>query len=428
MSRLAKAILVSVASCLAACGEFIVDDKDFSDNRRNFDLTNDNAEAALWSAYQSTFAAIYPLDLKEVLDADAFGQNSGEVNCASGGTKTLTYPRALGERYEEGDRFTLEYTDCVTAQGLTLNGVIRGHYTELDGYNTEFLDSVDITQCVARVDEDESLASPLELTHSTDQVFFDKQGDALIVRYVDLNDGDGGSTKTTQFEYELALGQDAIVVNTSQTAPTSSLASDGAQIYLVQEGEYEEVDCDHYQRVVELTFENVVVENSEVVHRISGDVDLTDTFMLPTQRRNEIEGDLRVEVEQALYSEVHSVNELEWLFDYDPVSTGSYSVLMNVELVNQATGSITEAQSSTSSPLRGVLGEALPNDGIFKVLGISDENGSFNIENTTSITFAIDALGDRDGNGASDRSAELFSVQWTDFLDRSFVQPPLSDL
>lgn len=184
MGRLIRVGFILLTSLMVACGEFIVDDKDFSDNRRTLDITNDNAEELLWSAYQGFYLPFYYARLDRYLDASLLSATSSPVNCSTSGTYTANYPQLSGEDYQKGDLFSIEFSDCIEASGVRYNGLLSGRYLEIEGYNKAFQNVVSIDECAADVNEEEFDGLGDLIADEAEMILFDKQGARLFVRYL----------------------------------------------------------------------------------------------------------------------------------------------------------------------------------------------------------------------------------------------------
>lgn len=425
MSRLVRVSLICLVSLLVACA----DDLDFPDNRRTLDITNDNAEEHLWSAYQVFFATLYFSNLDDSLDSVAFGGGSGTTSCAASGTREVSFPRTVGEVYEEGDEFSVEYSDCVGSNSIVYSGLIRGKYTEIEGYNAEFRESVTVDQCIASFErEEEDFDAPTTIDDQSESVAFDKQGDRLFVRYFNAG-SDAAGSQVTKSVYELSLDQNAIVVNRSATDASSTLQSDGAALYKVENGEQEKIDCLFYERRAELKVENLTLDTGSVLHRLSGTFEIIEQLTQEGQSNYRLIGDdISVELRFGNVQELYTLDGLEWRQETDLLTNNTYAITYDSELINRIDGSIAESRSQSGTPLRGRVGDATVNDGVLAVRGKDQDSTAMNVNNSSSITFAIDAKGDQDGDGRRDPTADNFDVSWANFLGRQFVRPPEIEL
>lgn len=424
MSRLVRVSLICLVSLLVACA----DDLDFPDNRRSLDITNDNAEEHLWSAYQVLFSSLYFSDLDDTLDNTDFGGVTGTGSCSVSGEYAVNFSRETNEDYEESDQFSVTYSDCVKANAVKYNGTVRGEYIEIEGYNPAFSDQVEVADCKAQVEtiknDEDDLDDPVTIDDQAESVAFDKQGDRIFVRYFNSSGGASGS-QVTKAEYELSSEQDAVVINRSATDPSSTLASDGAALYKLKDGEHEQINCLYYKRRVELELESFVLVNDSVEHSLGGTLEIIEELTEPGRINYRLLGDdVSVKLRYGNAEEQYYLNELEWRQETEFLTNNTYAISFDAELVNRIDGNISESRSFSGSPLRGVLGAPNASDGILSVFGVNLENAAFNINSASSITFAIEAEGDRNGNGSSDPTADNFDSSWSDFLGRVFVRPP----
>ena len=424
MSRLVRVSLICLVSLLIACA----DDLDFPDNRRSLDITNENAEEHLWSAYKVFFEALYFASLDETLDSTSFDQGK-PGSCSAQDSVTLGFTRQEGDEYEENDEFSVTYSDCVKPNNVTYKGDVRGKYLEVEGYNSAFLDSVSVEQCVEQVEkikgDEEDLEDPARIVNQAESVAFDRQGDRLFVRY--LNSGGALGSQVTVFVEELPSDRDAIVVNFPETDLPSTLESDsdGAQLFKVKDGEQEQINCLSYKRRVELELENLELVKGSIKYSLSGTLEIIEEVTEPGRINYRLLGDdISVVLSYGNTKESYYLNDLEWRQESELLVNSTYAISFDSELVNRLDGSISESRSLSGSPLRGEVGEPTVNDGILSVLGINLENAAFNVNSSSSITFAIEAEGDRNGNGSSDPTADNFDSSWSDFLGRIFVRPP----
>lgn len=429
MSLVVRVCLVAVFGALAACGEFIIDDKDFSDNRRNLDVTNDNAEAYLWSSYQAIYAPLYYSRLNEMLDARYFGNSqAGDVACLHGGRAQIDFPNAVFAVYEEGDRFTLTFDNCSQISGVTLNGVIKGEYKEITGYNTAFVDAITVNECIAEITDQDFDAAPREIIDEAQSVVFDKQGTRLFVRYLDP-DPDDALAKIEVNTYELSLSDEAIVVNHSATHAPSASKEDGALLYAVKDGVHEEIDCAFYERSLELDLQGFTVEAEGAVHTLDGLIELSNAFKQRNQRDYHVEAQqLKSSFTVGFLDESYYLNDLSWRMEYGNAVDANYAAAFSAEAESTSSGVIFEPRVSSGAALRGKLNAFTPKQGVLAVDGKDDENMALNIVSDLSVTIAIQAEGDRDGNGRGDLTAPFFDLTWAEFLARDFVRPPVQDV
>ena len=425
MSRSIRVCVLLLAYLVSACGEFNVDDQDLSDNRRNLDVTNDNAEELLWSAYQAAYSPFYYARVDQFLDASGLVASSSPVTCSGGGSYTANYPNSVGDEYRVQDAFSIEFDECVRSNGIQLNGLITGRYLEIEGYNTEFSNVVDIDHCASRVVRDEFDGSARVIADQAEMILFDKQGPRLFVRYLNANPTD--RTEVVEHAvYELSLSEEAVVLNSSSTVSGSVLDADGASIYKVSEGLEEKVDCTYYERQIDLDLASLTLAASDSTRILNGSVTLTHT---QNRAENKI---LRITSEAIAsslvlgnLSESYTLNDFEWRMEYDEQSQATYGAYFDAELVNNLNGAIGEVRVSNGVAMRGALAELHPSSGILSLDGINDENAAMNVNNASSITFAIEADGDQTGDGRGDKTAENFDLSWVQFLNREFVRPPV---
>ena len=424
MSRLLRISALLLASFLVACGEFIVENEEIKDNRRNLDITNDNAEELLWSAYQGFHTPFYYAQFYEYLDAYSLTANGNSVPCVNGGEYSADSYKPQGAEYEEGDIFNVTFKDC-KENDITYNGKLSGRYVEIEGYNSEFLNVVDIDQCAARVDRDEFDNGAVLITDQAENVLFDKQGARLFIRYLN-SDPDNVTEALEHASYELALNEKAVVVNRSSSSPSSSLESDGASIYKVEDGIQEMIDCAFYKREIELRLESFTIAASDATRLIEGVVTLTHTLNSEENKVLRVEADsLKSQIMLGNLTETYTLNDFDWRMEYDEKVQGTYGAYFSAEFVNDLNGAIGEVRSSSGSALRGDLVDLRPSSGIITVDGVGGENVAMNVNNLSSVTIAIEAEGDRTGDGRGDKTAENFDLSWVQFLDREFVRPPV---
>ena len=423
MSRSIRVCVLLLAYLVSACGEFIVDDKDLSDNRRNLDVTNDNAEELLWSAYEAFYSPFYYARLDQYLDAASLVASSSPVNCTNGGTYTANYPNAVGEEYQKQDSFSVEFSDCVKSNGIRYKGLISGRYLDIEGYNSEFLEVVDIDQCAARVNREEFDGNARLIVDQAEMILFDKQGPRLFVRY--LNSDTDDSTQVIEHAvYELGLNDDAVVFNRSSSVAGSVLDEDGASVYMVEEGLEEKVDCTYFEREIELEFKSLSMAAIDSTRTINGKVTVTHTQNRANNKVLRITSDaVESNIVLGNLRESYTLNDFDWRMEYDEQVQATYGAYFAAEFVNNLNGNIGEVRASSGSAMRGPLAELHPSSGIISVDGVEDENTAMNVNNASSITFAIEAGGDQTGDGRGDKTAENFDLSWTQFLNREFVRP-----
>ncbi|KZZ63012.1 hypothetical protein A3762_12855 [Oleiphilus sp. HI0125] len=436
MSRLARAFLYSLTALVVGCGEFIVDDQDFSDNRRTLDITNDNAEAYLWSSYQSIFSPLYFARLNEMLDARDFkGVQVGGYTCPGGGSAVVNFPNASGVRYEESDAFSINYTACFNDAGAQLNGEVSGKYKETEGYNKTFATDLTVAQCITNLELDEKIdAGRYELIDDqASNLIFDKQGARLFVRYMEQDPQDDQLAIEKRVE-ELSLDQIAVVVNRSTTDFDSSFEEDGARIFVVEDGLQEQIDCAYYEREIDLDLQDLIVDIDDNTYELSGKLALKNSMGREVgvssrqDRVYSLSGDFTSVLSKGNFREDHSIKDFEWRIEYGPTSQSTWALSFSAELTNQNDGVIFEAFSSTGSPLRGAFDLSVPNLGILSVSGKDDDGVAMNVLNSAGVTFAIQSDGDINGDGRVDLTAPNFNVAWNDFLDRNFVRPPVENI
>jgi len=426
MSLVVRVYLVAAFCLLAACGEFIVDDQDFSDNRRNLDVTNDNAEEYLWSSYHAIYSPLYASRLHELLDARYFGTTqSGKVGCAHGGTAKIGFPNAVFGAYEEGDDFNLAFYNCSQVGGVVLNGAIRGSYQEISGYNTAFVDSITEDACIAELTEQDFDGVPTVIADQASTLVFDKQGARLFMRYLEP-DPDDPLGKDEISTYELSLNEEAIVINRSATLPDSASKEDGAEYYIVKDGEHELVDCAFYEREVELVLTAFKVAAQGLVHTLDGTLELSNAFYERDRRDYHIQSDrLKSSFTLANLTEGYDLRDLSWRVEYGQAVDTNYAVAFSAEAESVSDGVVFEPRTGA---FRGTLGEPNPKNGIMVVDGKDDQNTAMNIISALSVTIAIEAEGDQDGDGRGDKTAPNFDLTWKEFLDRDFVRPPVQEI
>ena len=445
MSRLARAFLYSLTALVVGCGEFIVDDQDFSDNRRTLDITNDNAEAYLWSSYQSIFSPLYFARLNEMLDARDFNDvQSGSVACPGGGSAVVNFPNASGERYEESDAFSINYTACFNEAGAQLNGEVSGTYKETEGYNKTFATDLTVAQCIANLELDEKIdAGRYELIDDqASNLIFDKQGARLFVRYMEQDPQDDQLAIEKRVE-ELSLDQIAVVVNRSATDFDSSFEEDGARVFVVEDGVQEQIDCAYFNRFVDLTLKDLIVDAGAITHSLSGKLELSNSMGIKDNINDErpelttrddlfysLKGDVSSEIDLVNLNESYSIDGLDWGMRFGSADDASWSATFNSEVVSLIDGAIFEVAVTTRSPFGGVLGQDNPTEqgGIITLEGIDDEAAAIRILGASAISVVIEAEGDQNGDGRSDQTSPIFNVAWTDFLDRNFVRPPVENI
>lgn len=425
MSRLIRISALLLASFLVACGEFIVENEEIKDNRRDLDITNDNAEELLWSAYQGFHTPFYYAQFYEYLDGSSLTVNSNPVACVGGGEYTADSYKLEGAEYEEGDTFNITFDGCVKENGVTYSGSLSGRYVGIEGYNSEFLNVVDVDQCASRVDRDEFNNGAVLITDQAENVLFDKQGARLFVRYLNP-DPDNITEAVEHASYELALNEKAVVVNRSASSPSSSLEGDGASIYKVEEGVQEAIDCVFYKREIELRLDSFKIVASDSTRLIEGVVTLTHTLNSEDNKVLRVEADsLKSTIELGNLTERYTLNDFDWRMEYDEKVQGTYGAYFSAEFINDLNGAIGEVRTSSGSALRGALADLHPGSGIITVDGVGGENVAMNVNNLSSVTVAIEAEGDQTGDGRGDKTAENFDLSWVQFLNREFVRPPV---
>ena len=370
MNRLIRISVLMLTGVLVACGEFIVENEEIRDNRRDLDITNNNAEELLWSAYQGFYSPFYYAQFYKYLDASSLIATGSPVACDGGGSYTATSYKPQGDEYKVGDIFAVTFKNCVKENDISYNGTLSGRYVEIEGYNSEFLNVVDVDQCAARVDRDEFDNGAVLITDQAENVLFDKQGARLFVRY--LNSDTDDSTEATEIaSYELSLNEKAVVVNRSTSSPGSSLASDGASIYKVEDGVQEKIDCVFYKREIEMTIQSFEMVASDSTRLIDGVVTLTHTLNSEDNKVLRVEAEsLKSQITLGNLTEKYTLNDFNWRMEYDEKVQGTYGAYSSAEFVNDLSGAIGEVEISSGSALRGVLTDELPRSGIIAVDGV----------------------------------------------------------
>jgi hypothetical protein len=414
-----RSVLLALVVLLSACGEFIVDDKDFSDNRRSVDIDSDNAESLLWTAYMAGVETFRQSDLAYGLVPQVLGAQSDTLPCVGGGELVFSFSKGPGERLVAGDTFDLQYSNCIKANGDVANGRVSGRYTEVEGYNYTVEPTLDVDQCIARVREEDAPSATI-ITGEADQVLFRLRGNLISIIYRDLIDSSNQVDVKTE---TVNLGETAVVLNRSQTVPSSSRAEDGAHVYLLKNNEPEDIDCDEARIKGVLDVTNLIVNGDEVSSQMNAAMDF-DFWHRNAANEDYIfeSDDVAISLIKNNYTESVSLLELEWQAEIDAENSNSYSLEVQSELLGDAVDGIAEIASPLA--LRGDLDAPLPDSGQLRVLGEGLEITTFNVDDSTFLRFSVAPEGDVSGDQRAD-AAPLFSTSWVDFLARNFLRPEL---
>jgi hypothetical protein len=411
-----RTALFFLLTFLVGCGEFIVDDKEIVENNRTQDITFDNAEELIWNAFHGAGTAFTQSEVKDGLDANFFGGQSGVQTCAGGGTINYQYSAAPGEVHEAGDTLSLNYDQCVRADSAIVNGQVTGRYTEVEGYNDAFT-GFTMDQCAARVAEKESLNTLI--VDQAETVIFDRQGAQLFVRYRSSRSGQGG-VQVDQSVYILDEGEDAIVVNRSLSDSDSVLPADGAQIFLVKDFVQEQLDCRYYKRTLELVLSSLRVTGQEVETILNTTLTAEHYFRSSTNQDFDASSSFAsVSVKKNSYEVPLELRDLQYRQEYDGSPQSTLSVAVSGEM-NVAGGGIVEYL--TLLPMRSGSVGAVPVSGQLRVNGIEFDQATMNIDSASLIRFSVAAEGDTTGDSRPDPEPP-FASSWTDFLNRDFVRP-----
>lgn len=422
MDTITRLVLLISFAIVSACGEFIVDDKDFSDNRRSVDITSDNAESLTWTAYMAGVETFRQSELYYGLVPQTFGAQSGVLSCTGGGEIHYSYSKDVADRLVAGDTFDIQYSNCVRASGEVANGRVSGSYSEVEGYNYSFDSTLDVDECIARVRADEA-PNAVVIDDEADEVIFILGANSLQILYRDmLNATDQIDVAT----YSIGLDQQAIVLNRSQTQPSSSREEDGARLYLVLDPKSdakEAVDCDEARIKGSLVVENLIVSGNEVESTLNSSLSFDYWYRESGNEDFVFESDIAsIKILKNSYQENVALEGLEWSWEMDAQTTNAYALSLSSEMTGDAVGGV--AEIAVLVPLRGGMAESTPGSGQLRVLGVGLERSTMNIDNTTQIRFSVAPEGDISGN-LQPNTAPLFSSSWVDFLERDFLRPEL---
>jgi hypothetical protein len=405
-----RSVLFSIFIFFVGCGEFVVDDKEIVDNNRTQDITFDNAEELVWNAFHGAGTTFRQSELQNGLDASFFGSQAGVHNCAGGGEISYQYSAAPGDVHQTGDTLSLEYTDCIKANGNTFNGQISGRYTEVEGYNDAFT-GLTMDQCVARVADKETVTA-LVIDDQAETVVFERQGAKMYVRYRSAPNGLSGPP-VDQAVYETLESDRTLVINRAPGNYDSVDASDGALLYFVDGFEAKPIDCKYAKRTIDLDVKGLRVQGKSVFSTLDSSLELRHYFRNSNNQDLSITSDLASVV---LVKVGHSVSldmrTLVFRMDYDVVGSSTAGLEYSGEMNVSGDSGVVDYFNLIS--FSSAYDRDVASSGQFRIRGEGTERVTMNVDSDVTLRFSVSTEGE---------PVPVFSNSWTDFLDRNFVRP-----
>lgn len=447
MSRTVRAAILLLAFMCSACGEFVVEDKDFSDNRRNLDITSDNAEAWLWSAKQVVIDNLLNAGLYTNLDASAVGNLKlyssftessdqpieGTAVCVGGGELAFEYSRPKGGfdesddaseliYHEAGDTFKLEYEDCTKEDGVVLDGVVSGTYESLEGYNRIFSESVTIDQCHALIERETEELWGL-LSDEADSLVLEVINNTVVVRFYEYVSNSSNDLIEVA-SHTVLPDESTIVVKASSDNSLSAVKEDGVIIYRVEDGGFERIDCAEFRRNIKINVNKLTMVDGQLISSLHGEFNYEGIFRSPINREYVLSSDgasvgISSSDDTNAFKESFELNNLEWRHEYDWAEENSFVVSASAELIKDDVEEIAELQVDN---LRGFEGVNFHSGG-WNIFGREDELAAASVMNNVQLRFNFAEEGDSDGDGKLDFLPNAFSNSWDSFQDRDFIIP-----